>query len=83
MRIPKFDNEADEAQWLYENRESLAAEFLRSAPKGRVQHKKEQLRPCLEAELLEGLQTKQIAISPDDLKRRSLVSVLRSKLGRP
>jgi hypothetical protein len=38
MRIPKFENETDEANWLYENRESLAMEFLRSAQKGQVRH---------------------------------------------
>ncbi len=36
MRIPKFDNEADEANWLYENRERLAATFLKAAQEGRV-----------------------------------------------
>jgi len=35
-KIPKFENEADEANWAYEHREELAAEFLRAAQEGRV-----------------------------------------------
>lgn len=38
LKIPKFENEADEANWLYENRDSLAAAFLRAAEEGRVRH---------------------------------------------
>jgi hypothetical protein len=36
MKIPKFENETDEADWLYENREGLAAAFLQAAEEGRV-----------------------------------------------
>lgn len=36
MEIPKFDNEADEANWLYGHREALAAAFLQAAQEGRV-----------------------------------------------
>ncbi|HEY1650178.1 MAG TPA: hypothetical protein VGF96_19500 [Terracidiphilus sp.] len=36
LKIPKFENEADEANWLYENREGLAAAFLQAAQEGRV-----------------------------------------------
>jgi len=36
LKTPKFENEADEANWLYENRESLAAAFLRAAAEGKV-----------------------------------------------
>lgn len=35
-RIPKFENEADEANWAYENREELAEAFLKAAKEGRV-----------------------------------------------
>ena len=38
LKIPKFKNEAEEANWLYENRESLASAFLRAAAEGRVRH---------------------------------------------
>jgi predicted DNA binding CopG/RHH family protein len=38
LKIPKFENEADEADWLYENREKLAAAFLQAAQEGRVRH---------------------------------------------
>ena len=36
LKIPKFENETDEANWLYENREGLAAAFLQAAQEGRV-----------------------------------------------
>jgi len=36
LKIPKFENEADEANWLYENREGLAAAFLQAAQEGRM-----------------------------------------------
>jgi predicted DNA binding CopG/RHH family protein len=36
LTIPKFDNEADEANWAYENREALGAAFLQAAQEGRV-----------------------------------------------
>jgi predicted DNA binding CopG/RHH family protein len=35
-KIPKFENEADEARWAYEHREDLAAAFLQAAQEGRV-----------------------------------------------
>lgn len=36
LKIPKFENEADEANWLYENREGLSAAFMQAAAEGRV-----------------------------------------------
>jgi predicted DNA binding CopG/RHH family protein len=36
VKIPKFENETDEANWLYKNREGLAATFLQAAEEGRV-----------------------------------------------
>jgi predicted DNA binding CopG/RHH family protein len=36
LKIPKFKNEADEANWAYEHREDLAAAFLKAAQEGRV-----------------------------------------------
>jgi predicted DNA binding CopG/RHH family protein len=36
LTIPKFENETDEANWLYENREGLAAEFHQAVLEGRV-----------------------------------------------
>ncbi len=36
ITIPKFENETEEANWLYENREGLAAAFLQAAQEGRV-----------------------------------------------
>jgi len=36
LTIPKFENETDEANWLYENREMLAAAFHQAALEGRL-----------------------------------------------
>lgn len=36
LKIPKFENEADEVKWLDDNRDNLAAAFLRAAAEGRV-----------------------------------------------
>jgi predicted DNA binding CopG/RHH family protein len=36
LKIPKFENETDEANWLCKNREGLAATFLQAAEEGRV-----------------------------------------------
>jgi predicted DNA binding CopG/RHH family protein len=38
LKIPKFENEADEAEWAFKNREGLAAAFLQAAQEGRVRH---------------------------------------------
>jgi predicted DNA binding CopG/RHH family protein len=36
LKIPKFENETEEANWLYENRDGLAAAFLQAAQEGQV-----------------------------------------------
>lgn len=36
LTIPKFENETDEANWAFENRDSLANAFLQAAQEGRV-----------------------------------------------
>jgi predicted DNA binding CopG/RHH family protein len=36
LKIPKFESEADEANWAYEHREDLAAAFIQTAQEGRV-----------------------------------------------
>jgi predicted DNA binding CopG/RHH family protein len=36
LTIPKFENEADEANWLYEHRDGLAAAFHQAVQEGRV-----------------------------------------------
>lgn len=54
------------------------SEFVRNL----IRQDKEQRRSCLEIELLEALQTRQLAVSPEELNGRSLVSVLREKLAR-
>jgi hypothetical protein len=76
LKIPKFENEADEADWAYEHREELAMFFMNQFGKdGQKQ------RPRLEAILCDALQSKKdIVISPEELNGRSLVAVLREKL---
>jgi antitoxin ParD1/3/4 len=54
------------------------SEFIRNL----IRQDKEQRRSLMETELLEALQSREIAIAPGELKGRSLVSVLRDKLGR-
>ena len=54
------------------------SEFVRSL----IRQDKEQRESRIEKELLDALQTRQIAISPEELEDRSLVSVLREKLTR-
>lgn len=54
------------------------SEFIRTL----IRQDKEQRRSRIEAELLEALQTRQISIAPEELKGRSVVSVLREKLTR-
>jgi hypothetical protein len=68
LTIPKFDNEADEANWAYENREGLAAAFHEAVQEGRVRQGTLKRRALLEAELTEALQGEALAISPDELK---------------
>jgi antitoxin ParD1/3/4 len=55
------------------------SEFIRNL----IRQDKEQRRTHMEAELLEALATRQIAIAPEELHDRTLVSVLREKLARP
>jgi hypothetical protein len=80
ITIPKFENEADEANWAYENREGLAAAFHEAVLEGRVRQGTLKQRAFLEAELIEALQGEALAISPDELEGRTLVSVLREKM---
>jgi antitoxin ParD1/3/4 len=55
------------------------SEFIRNL----IRQDKERRRSQLEAELLEALQSREIAIAPEELKGRNLVSLLREKLARP
>lgn len=54
------------------------SEFVRSL----IRQDKEQRRARVEHELLDALRTTEIAISPEELNGRTLVSVLREKLAR-
>lgn len=61
LKIPNFKNETEEADWLYENRERLAAAFLQAAEESRVRQNtlKERVatRPTT------------IRLAPDDISR--------------
>jgi predicted DNA binding CopG/RHH family protein len=37
LKIPRFENENEEEEWLYAHREALADGFLRAAKEGQVQ----------------------------------------------
>jgi hypothetical protein len=78
LKIPKFENEADEANWAFEHREELATLFTNRFGKDR-----EKQRPRIEAVLRDALQTKEMVIPPEELNGRSLVAVLREKIARP
>lgn len=54
------------------------SEFIRTL----IRQDKELRRTRIEAELLDALQTKPISISPEELVGRSVITVLREKLGR-
>jgi hypothetical protein len=80
MTIPKVENEADEANWAYENREGLSAAFHEAVLEGRVRQGTLKRRVLLEAELIEAVQGEDYVITPDELKGRTLVAVLREKM---
>jgi hypothetical protein len=50
ITIPKFENEADEANWAYENREALSAVFHEAMQEGRVRQGTLKQRAMLETE---------------------------------
>jgi antitoxin ParD1/3/4 len=54
------------------------SEFVRSL----IREDKERRRERMESDLIQALQTRDFTISPEDLHGRSLVAVLREKLGR-
>ena len=79
-KIPKFENEADEANWAYENREGLSAAFHEAVQEGRVRQGTLKRRARVEAVLLDALQSKQLVVAPEELNGRTLVVVLREKM---
>jgi predicted DNA binding CopG/RHH family protein len=36
LKVPKFDDEADEARWWFDNRDHLAEDFSRAAKEGKL-----------------------------------------------
>jgi hypothetical protein len=36
LKVPKFESEAEEAKWWYENRAKVSAEFQKAAKEGRL-----------------------------------------------
>ena len=82
MTIPKFENETDEANWLYENREGLAAALLQAAQERRVRQRTLKRRARVETMLLDALQTKEMVVTPEELNEHRLVTVQREKVTR-
>ncbi len=77
LKIPKFENETDEANRAYEHRVELAAEFM-----NRHSQDTEKRGLRLEAAVAEARETKELVIAPEELDGHSIVSVLRDKLAR-
>jgi hypothetical protein len=66
MTIPKFENETDEANWLYENREGLEAAFHEAVVEGRVRQgplKKRGITPPTT-----------IRLAPEDISRARMLA---------
>jgi predicted DNA binding CopG/RHH family protein len=66
VKIPNFENEADEADWLYENREKLSAAFLQAAKEGRVRQGTLQKRGITPATT--------IRLAPEDIARARILA---------
>lgn len=66
LKIPKFKSESEEADWLYQNRERLAAAFLQAAQDGRVREgtlkQRGTARPTT------------IRLAPDDIARARMLA---------
>ena len=77
LKIPRFENEADEANWAHEHREELAAEFIAQFPRGAKRQ-----GVGLEAGLHDAVHAKKLGVAPEELDEHSLVSVLRKRLAR-
>lgn len=75
MKIPKFENEIDEANWAFEHRDELATAFM-----GEFRPGERKRTAALESILNEALQTKELSVTPQELNARSVVSILREKL---
>lgn len=83
LKIPKLEKETDEANWLYENREGLAAASLQAAQAGRVRQETLKRRAYVESMYIDAIQTKEIVVTPEELNGRCLASVLGEKFRNP
>jgi hypothetical protein len=83
ITIPKFENETDEANWLYGNREGLSAAFHQAVQEGRVWQGTLKQRSRLENVLQDALQSKHLVVTQEELKECSLASILGEKLRNP
>ena len=68
LNLPKFDNEAEEARWWYENQNLLAEEFHRSATNGTLKQGTA-MRRALEFEAASTIQ-----LDPDDISRARILA---------
>lgn len=66
LKIPKFQSEEEEADWLYKNRERLAAAFLQAAQEGRVRHGTLKQRGITRATT--------IRLAPEDISRARVLA---------
>ncbi len=64
--LPAFQDETEEAQWWFDNRETLGDEFVQAIDEGRV------IRGAMAARGL--VRTPSIQIDPDDLSRAKMLA---------
>lgn len=73
LKVPKFETEAEEAQWWYDNRAKVSAEFHKAAQEGRL--KRGGVRRLLAERGLplpspsQPLPTTTIRLDPDDINK--------------
>ncbi len=64
LEIPRFENEAEEARWWFDNREAVSDEFELAAKEGRLGHGTV-ARRAKEAEMASAL----VGLDPEDVQR--------------
>jgi hypothetical protein len=69
LKITKFENEADEANWAFENREALGAAILLAAQEGRVREGTLKQRGATPATT--------IRLAPEDISRARTLAARR------
>jgi hypothetical protein len=72
LKVPKFATEAEEAQWWYDNRDKVSAEFHRAAKEGRLKRggvRRLFAERGISLPPLQPLPTTTIRLDPDDITK--------------